>query len=177
MASADSCLTRSPASPFASMLRRGSARRARAGSRKRRTSSEPSEVLEQVGHRQEGSVMGAFNINITGVGGHGCDRVTKTGQKLYGRCGKFTCPDCMAYDFTQRLKQAGMLQEGGTANSIELQEGDPVPAGAREYIEPFEGGSGGPLGGRKRHAIFPQKAEFTHWPGQRDQVVDDMLKN
>jgi hypothetical protein len=51
--------------------------------------------------------MGAFNINITGVGGHGCERKAKPGDKLYGRCGRFTCPDCAAYDFVQRLKQAG----------------------------------------------------------------------
>ena len=51
--------------------------------------------------------MGAFNINITAVGGHGCDRTTKTGEKLYGRCGKFGCPDCMAHDFVQQLRQRG----------------------------------------------------------------------
>lgn len=53
--------------------------------------------------------MGDFNINITATGGHGCERKAKPGEKLYGRCGRFTCPDCMAYDFVQRMKQAGML--------------------------------------------------------------------
>jgi hypothetical protein len=79
--------------------------------------------------------MGTFNINITAVGGHGCERKARAGEKLYGRCGRFTCPDCIAYDFTQRLKQMGVFNHG-------------------------EG-----------------KAEFTHWPGQDGQVVDDMLTN
>ena len=80
--------------------------------------------------------MGSFNINITAVGGHGCERKAKPGEKLYGRCGRFTCPDCMAYEFVQQLKQRGMF-------------------------------IGSP----------DQKAEFTHWPGQQSQVVDDMLTN
>ena len=53
--------------------------------------------------------MGDFNINITATGGHGCDRKAKAGDKLYGRCGRFNCPDCMAYEFVQQLKQRGML--------------------------------------------------------------------
>ena len=80
--------------------------------------------------------MGAFNINITGVGGHGCERKAKAGEKLWSRCGKYTCPDCMAYDFVQQMKQKGMF-----GNSTE------------------------------------DKAEFTHWPGKPDQVVDDLLTN
>jgi hypothetical protein len=79
--------------------------------------------------------MGVFNITITGVGGHGCDRASKPGEKLYRRCGRFGCPDCMAHDFVLQLKQRGMLQ---------------TPEA---------------------------KAEFTHWPGQPSQVVDDMLTN
>ena len=53
--------------------------------------------------------MGDFNINITATGGHGCERKAKAGEKLYGRCGRFTCPDCMAYEFVQQLKQRGMM--------------------------------------------------------------------
>jgi hypothetical protein len=53
--------------------------------------------------------MGTFNINITAVGGHGCERKAKAGDKLHGRCGRFNCPDCMAYEFVQQLKQRGML--------------------------------------------------------------------
>jgi len=53
--------------------------------------------------------MGTFNINITAAGGHGCDRKTKAGEKLYGRCGKFSCPDCLTYDFVSRMKQSGFF--------------------------------------------------------------------
>jgi hypothetical protein len=53
--------------------------------------------------------MGDFNINITATGGHGCERKAKVGDKLWARCGKFSCPDCIAYDLVQRFKQAGML--------------------------------------------------------------------
>jgi hypothetical protein len=53
--------------------------------------------------------MGTFNINITGVGGHGCERNARAGDKLHMRCGRFSCPDCAAFDFTQRLRQMGVL--------------------------------------------------------------------
>ena len=61
--------------------------------------------------------MGDFNINITATGGHGCERKAVTGEKLHGRCGRFTCPDCMAYEFTQQLKQRGMLGQS-TSSAI-----------------------------------------------------------
>lgn len=133
--------------------------------------------------------MGAFNINITGVGGHGCERKAKPGEKLYGRCGRFNCPDCLAYEFVQRLKQAGMIRDGDQAYSIELADGDPrVVAfkGARLAWEASHGESA-PMTfthegvfqgtGAKYYLSAPQKAEFTHWPEQPGTVVDDMLKN
>jgi hypothetical protein len=122
--------------------------------------------------------MGAFNINITGVGGHGCERKARPGDKLHGRCGRFNCPDCLAYEFAQRLRQAGMLRDGDTAVGNELKDGEPVPEGAEEYFTdndyrlvdaPVEGG--------KRFSRFMHKAEFTHWPHSPSAVVDDMLKN
>ena len=64
--------------------------------------------------------MGAFNINITGVGGHGCERKAKAGDKLHGRCGRFNCPDCIAYEFTQQLRQKGMRRDGDTATGQEV---------------------------------------------------------
>src|SRR5438045_1286914 len=79
--------------------------------------------------------MGAFNINITGVGGHGCERKAKAGEKLHGRCGRFTCPDCMAYEFVQRMKQAGMVREGDSAYSIEVTADRPAPEGAQVFEE------------------------------------------
>lgn len=65
-----------------------------------------SAMSESVKERQ---TMGDFNINITATGGHGCERKAKAGEKLYGRCGRFNCPDCMAYEFVQQLKQRGMF--------------------------------------------------------------------
>jgi len=125
--------------------------------------------------------MGAFNINITGVGGHGCERKAKPGEKLYGRCGRFTCPDCAAYDFVQRLQQSGMVRDGDGAYSLEVAADDPglqvylrVPEEQRanatrpEYFKSTEG---------KWYRQIPQAALFTHWPEQPSAVVDDMLKN
>lgn len=51
--------------------------------------------------------MGIFKIEIKGSGGHGCERTSGPGEKLFKRCGKFTCPDCMAFDFVQILHQKG----------------------------------------------------------------------
>lgn len=122
--------------------------------------------------------MGAFNINITGVGGHGCERKAKPGEKLHGRCGRFTCPDCLAYDFVQRMRQAGMVRDGDTAVGQELKDGEDVPAGAEVYYtdaeyrlvpEPVEGG--------KRFWRKLHQATFTHWPDSPNAVVDDMLRN
>lgn len=111
--------------------------------------------------------MGAFNINITGVGGHGCERKAKTGEKLYGRCGKFTCPDCMAFEFVQRMKQAGMVREGDSAYSVTLLEGESSPVGVPEHLNP-DG---------TRFYMVPMAATFTHWPQSPTQVIDEMLKN
>lgn len=53
--------------------------------------------------------MGDFRIEIHASGGHGCERKAQPGEKLWGRCGRFTCPDCMAYEFVQQMKQRGFL--------------------------------------------------------------------
>lgn len=121
--------------------------------------------------------MGAFNINITGVGGHGCDRKAKPGDKLYQRCGRFGCPDCMAHDFVQQLRQRGMLSDVGVTHSVELADDEPVPEGATEYIALEQTDSVGNVSPRRRYANFLHHATFTHWPGSPTQVVDDMLKN
>jgi hypothetical protein len=47
------------------------------------------------------------------VGGHGCERRARPGEKLFGRCQKLTCPDCLAYDFVQMLKQKGFVVQSG----------------------------------------------------------------
>lgn len=111
--------------------------------------------------------MGAFRIEILGVGGHGCERKAKPGDKLHGRCGRFNCPDCLAYEFTQQLRQRGMLTDGQMAIGNEVIEGVDVPAGAEFYS--FDNG--------KTYWRKNQSATFTHWPDSPQSVVDDMLKN
>lgn len=55
--------------------------------------------------------MGIFRIEITGRGPHGCDRVARHDDsdsgKLYRRCSKLTCVDCLTYDFVNALLQKG----------------------------------------------------------------------
>lgn len=122
--------------------------------------------------------MGDFNINITGVGGHGCERKAGPGDKLYGRCGRFNCPDCLAYEFVQRLRQAGTLREGESATGQELKDNETPPPGAIVYEVdlPDHHDPDGP----KLHKRFwrrMQHATFTHWPDSPSRVVDDMLSN
>jgi hypothetical protein len=51
--------------------------------------------------------MGQFAVTIVANGGHGCDRRAKPGEKLYARCTRLDCPDCLSYDFVQMLRQKG----------------------------------------------------------------------
>ena len=53
--------------------------------------------------------MGLHKIEISAVGGHGCDRSAKQGEKLYSRCNRMTCPDCLAADFVARLQRLGFM--------------------------------------------------------------------
>lgn len=52
--------------------------------------------------------MPKFRITIEAIGAAGCDRDAKPGERLHGRCGRFRCPDCIAYDMVQQLKQKGV---------------------------------------------------------------------
>lgn len=48
--------------------------------------------------------MGMHKIEITMVGGHGCDRDAKEGEKLAARCGNILlCPDCAAAELVERF--------------------------------------------------------------------------
>lgn len=76
--------------------------------------------------------MGQFKISIDAIGAHGCERKARGGDKLFNRCGKFGCADCMAYDFVQMLRVKGFTVEA---------------------------------------------ASLTHFPGARQEVVDDLLVN
>lgn len=71
--------------------------------------------------------MGNFRIEIDAVGGHGCDRAAKAGEKL-GPVPKnhtSTCPDCMARDFVDRLRAAGMFGHGHDSATLTHWPGDP----------------------------------------------------
>lgn len=50
--------------------------------------------------------MGQFKIEITAVGGHGCKREPKEGERVYG-CRRIDCPDCAFADFVERLRRNG----------------------------------------------------------------------
>jgi hypothetical protein len=52
-------------------------------------------------------MAGQFNITITGMGNHGCDRHSLEGEKLRTRCNRLTCVDCLTFDFVQSLRQKG----------------------------------------------------------------------
>lgn len=136
--------------------------------------------------------MGAFRIEIVGVGGHGCDRKAKPGDKLYARCGRFGCPDCMAHDFVQQMRQRGMVTEGSAAFSVEVPSDDPRVVEYLRHKSDHEATKAmetpripdlppysGPIFkvDGKFWRMIPHLAEFTHWPGQPSAVVDDMLKN
>jgi hypothetical protein len=56
--------------------------------------------------------VGQFRLEISAIGAHGCERKAHQGDKLYNRCGKFGCADCMAYDFVQMLRVRGFTIEG-----------------------------------------------------------------
>ena len=84
----------------------------------------------------------------------------------------------MAYELTQQLRQKGMVRAGDTAQGQELKDGEEPPDGAEVYEVPApftENQSLSPL--PRRYWKKLHKAEFTHWPGETGQVVDDMLKN
>ena len=46
--------------------------------------------------------MGNFRIEIEAVGGHGCSRNFKDGEKVFG-CRRMDCPDCLTREFVEKL--------------------------------------------------------------------------
>jgi len=51
--------------------------------------------------------MGQFRVEVTAVGGHGCQRQVKDGEQLQQFCGSPSCPDCTAREFVRDLKRVG----------------------------------------------------------------------
>lgn len=121
--------------------------------------------------------MGAYKLEVLGVGGHGCERKAGPGGKLHGRCRRMDCPDCLFYDFVQTLRNKGMLSDS-MAQGQELAEGaDPPPGTEVYYVDGNHRLVDGPVEGGKRYWRRMQYAHLTHWPGEPSQVVDDMMKN
>lgn len=54
--------------------------------------------------------MGTYNIRIQAVGGHGCSREVKDGEKVYG-CQRMGCPDCETRRFIALLRSQGSSVE------------------------------------------------------------------
>lgn len=57
--------------------------------------------------------MGMFRVEVQAVGGHGCQRTVKSGQKLQQFCGSPSCPDCLAREFVRSLKRIGCFEVKG----------------------------------------------------------------
>lgn len=74
--------------------------------------------------------MGQFRIEITAVGGHGCAREPKEGERVYG-CRRMDCPDCIAAEVVQRLAHSGANVEAAT-----LTHWPSDPAEVVDRIEP-----------------------------------------
>jgi hypothetical protein len=55
--------------------------------------------------------MGQFRVEVTAVGGHGCQRTVKDGEQLQQFCGNPSCPDCVAREFVRSLKRTGVMLE------------------------------------------------------------------
>lgn len=53
--------------------------------------------------------MGQFKIEITAVGGHGCQREIRDGGTVFG-CNHFGCPDCEVRNFLLKLKTFNIAQ-------------------------------------------------------------------
>lgn len=84
----------------------------------------------------------------------------------------------MAYEFTQQLRQKGMVRDGDTATGQELKDGEAPPAGTEVYYTDAQHRlTEGPVPGGKAFWRRMQHATFTHWPDSLDQIMDDMLKN
>lgn len=70
--------------------------------------------------------MGDFTITIKAVGGHGCKREAKSGDKIYG-CGQMSCPDCQAREFVRLLQRTGTNVGSATLEHWPNQTPQPGP--------------------------------------------------
>lgn len=75
--------------------------------------------------------MGQFKIEITAVGGHGCDRKAKEGEALQP-CKNERCPDCMARAFVEDFKKS---------NSVEVATLTHWPGQQSEVVDDLKAGT------------------------------------
>lgn len=50
--------------------------------------------------------MGDYTLSIKAVGGHGCDREAREGERIKYSLG-CTCPDCLFASFVDKLRESG----------------------------------------------------------------------
>lgn len=51
--------------------------------------------------------MGSYLFEFQAVGGHGCQREAKEGEKFIG-CGRMGCPDCECKRFVEKMRAKGV---------------------------------------------------------------------
>jgi hypothetical protein len=52
--------------------------------------------------------MGDYVVRVHAVGGHGCQRNVKSGEKLAARCEHpDSCPDCISREYVEKLAKCG----------------------------------------------------------------------
>ncbi len=65
-------------------------------------------------------------IEITMIGGHGCDRIATEGQSIDNRCfNTDRCPDCAAAEFVAKFKARGAFGFTGTGATLTHWPGEP----------------------------------------------------
>lgn len=64
------------------------------------------EMVRRINEVLKEDVMGDYRVTVEAVGGHGCGREAKDGEKVV-RCGATYCPDCAAIEFVAKLKNSG----------------------------------------------------------------------
>lgn len=69
--------------------------------------------VEDIKKVREEQTMGQFKIEITAVGGHGCQREVKDSGLVYG-CQRMDCPDCMARELVAKFQSKGMTVESAS---------------------------------------------------------------
>ena len=88
--------------------------------------------------------MGTYRIEIENVGGHGCKREPKEGERVYG-CRRMDCPDCITADFVERLCRGGAGSAGNLKATFTHWPGDPsqvvdrITVNERGYVEVTRG--------------------------------------